>query len=86
MTPTCFLYSSQSTLFGWFQQLSGNKVLDKDDLEPVLENMRQALMGKNVAAEIASKLCGSVLESLVGKKLGSFSSVRAEAKQVRCPT
>jgi signal recognition particle receptor subunit alpha len=40
-----------SGLFGWFQQLSGNKVLDHDDLRPVLENMRQALMTKNVVCD-----------------------------------
>jgi signal recognition particle receptor subunit alpha len=71
----------KGTLFGWFEHLSGNKVLDKDDLDPVLENMRQALMTKNVAAEIAAKLCGSVTESLIGKKIGSFSTVRSVAKQ-----
>jgi signal recognition particle receptor subunit alpha len=32
------------------------------------------------AADIATKLCDSVLESLVGKKLGSFSSVRSVAR------
>ena len=57
-------------------------MLDKDDLAPVLENMRQALMTKNVAAEIAAKLCNSVQESLIGQKLGSFTSVAAEAKKV----
>jgi len=39
------------------------------------------LMSKNVAEEIAEKLCQSVLVTLEGKKLGSFTSVKSTVKQ-----
>eukprot|EP00252_Welwitschia_mirabilis_P000706 TRINITY_DN10679_c0_g2_i1.p1 TRINITY_DN10679_c0_g2~~TRINITY_DN10679_c0_g2_i1.p1 ORF type:complete len:586 (-),score=177.50 TRINITY_DN10679_c0_g2_i1:209-1813(-) len=64
---------------GWlssvFQSVSGNKILEKSDLEPALKALKDRLMTKNVAEEIAEKLCESVAMSLVGKKLGSFTRV-----------
>ena len=55
-----------------FARLTGSKVLTQEDLKPVLEGMKQHLMKKNVAKEIADKVCEGVSEGLVGKKLGSF--------------
>ncbi|KAF3796859.1 Signal recognition particle receptor subunit alpha [Nymphaea thermarum] len=64
---------------GWFssifQSISGNTVLEKADLEPALKALKDRLMTKNVAEEIAQKLCESVAVSLEGKKLGSFTRV-----------
>ena len=37
-----------SSIFGFFQQITGNKVLEESDINPVLEGMKQALMSKNV--------------------------------------
>jgi signal recognition particle receptor subunit alpha len=68
-------------LFGWFQQLAGGKVLELDDLQPVLDGMRQALMSKNVASDISADLCRSITQGLLGKKLGTFGSVKSEAKK-----
>jgi signal recognition particle receptor subunit alpha len=39
-----------------------------------LAEMEKHLMGKNVAKDIAEKLCDSVGAALVGKKVGGFSS------------
>jgi signal recognition particle GTPase len=61
-------------LGSFFARLTGSKVLTESDLIPVLEAMKQHLMKKNVAMEIADKVCEGVGESLVGKKLGSFQS------------
>jgi len=57
-----------------FSRLTGSKTLTQTDLKPVLEAMKQHLMKKNVAKEIADKVCEGVGESLVGKKVGGFQS------------
>lgn len=56
-------------------RLTGSKTLSEQDLKPVLEGMKQHLMKKNVAKEIAEKVCEGVGESLVGRKVGSFESL-----------
>ncbi|CAH1432719.1 unnamed protein product [Lactuca virosa] len=64
---------------GWFssmfQSIAGKANLEKADLEPALKALKDRLMTKNVAEEIAEKLCESVAFSLVGKKLASFTRV-----------
>ncbi|KAL3323100.1 hypothetical protein AABB24_040284, partial [Solanum stoloniferum] len=64
---------------GWFssmfQSIAGKANLDKADLEPALKALKDRLMTKNVAEEIAEKLCESVAASLEGKKLGSFTRI-----------
>ncbi|XP_047322906.1 signal recognition particle receptor subunit alpha-like [Impatiens glandulifera] len=64
---------------GWFssmfQNISGKANLEKADLEPALKALKDRLMTKNVAEEIAEKLCESVAKSLEGKKLGSFTRI-----------
>lgn len=64
---------------GWFssifQSVAGKSVLEKADLEPALKALKDRFMTKNVAEEIAEKLCESVAASLEGKKLGSFTRV-----------
>ncbi|XXG81424.1 hypothetical protein AAC387_Pa09g2061 [Persea americana] len=64
---------------GWFssvfQSIAGNSILEKSDLEPALKALKDRLMTKNVAEEIAEKLCESVAASLEGKKLGSFTRI-----------
>lgn len=64
---------------GWFSSMftsiAGKASLEKADLEPALKALKDRLMTKNVAEEIAEKLCESVAASLEGKKLGSFTRV-----------
>jgi len=67
--------SSLGSLGSLFARLTGSKVLTEDDLKPVLEGMKQHLMKKNVAKEIADKVCEGVGENLVGKKIGGFQSM-----------
>ncbi|KAJ7871436.1 signal recognition particle, alpha subunit, N-terminal-domain-containing protein [Mycena olivaceomarginata] len=62
--------SSLGALGSLFSRLTGSKVLTEQDLKPVLEGMKQHLMKKNVAMDIADKVCEGVGESLVGKKVG----------------
>ncbi|TFK88673.1 signal recognition particle binding protein [Polyporus arcularius HHB13444] len=64
-----------------FSRLTGSKVLTEEDLKPVLEAMKQHLMKKNVAKEIADKVCDDVGQSLVGKKVGGFQSTTSAVRQ-----
>jgi signal recognition particle receptor subunit alpha len=64
----------QGTFGGLFARLTGGKTLTEEDLQPVLEAMKQRLMQKNVAKEIADKVCEGVGEGLIGKKIGGFQS------------
>ena len=52
-----------------------NKELERSDLNAALETMRQKLVSKNVAVDIAAKLCDSVAARLVGKRLNTFTRV-----------
>lgn len=67
---------------GLLQQLSGNKVLEREDLAPVLEPVKQNLIAKNVASEIADELCESLCQSLVGQRLGSFTRCARLARRL----
>jgi signal recognition particle receptor subunit alpha len=71
----------KSTVGSFFNQLTGNKVLEAEDLVPVLEKMREQLIGKNVASEVAQDLCDSVSRALVGQKLENFTRVGTQVKQ-----
>jgi signal recognition particle receptor subunit alpha len=45
----------------------GSKTITEEVMTPVLDKMRDHLIAKNVASEIASKLCDSVAAKLNGK-------------------
>ena len=64
--------SSFGAIGGLFARLTGSKVLTRQDLAPVLSAMKDHLMKKNVAVDIADKICEGVGDSLVGKKIGGF--------------
>ena len=70
-----------STAVGWFQQMTGNKVLEDADLEKPLKEMESFLTTKNVANEIAHELCKAVKGKLVGKKLNSLYRVQTAVQQ-----
>lgn len=57
-----------------FSRIQGKKILSHEDLKPVLAEMEKHLMSKNVAKDIAEKLCEGVGSALAGKKLSGFSS------------
>ena len=62
---------------GWSNMLTrliGKKILTQEDLRPVLADMERHLMSKNVAKDIAEKLCDGVGAALVGKRLGGLTS------------
>ncbi|ELT87957.1 hypothetical protein CAPTEDRAFT_155737 [Capitella teleta] len=60
--------------------LVGAKSLTEEDIKPALNKMRDHLIAKNVAAEIAERLCESVSTRLQGKVLGTFNTVASTVK------
>ncbi|CAO1617337.1 unnamed protein product [Jaminaea pallidilutea] len=64
-----------------FSRLTGSgKSLSQADLQPTLNAMQSHLQSKNVAADVAQRLCASVGRSLEGKTLSTFGSVRKEVR------
>ncbi|XP_002122258.2 signal recognition particle receptor subunit alpha-like [Ciona intestinalis] len=72
---------SSGGIFSMFRGLVGSKALTKEALQPVLNSMRDHLIGKNVAADIAEKMCDSVANKLEGKMVGTFSTIASTVKQ-----
>ncbi|CAF0872298.1 unnamed protein product [Rotaria sordida] len=58
-----------------------SKTLTADDLRTGIEAMREHLIAKNVAADVAEKICESVSTKLAGKTLGSFESLTTNIRQ-----
>ncbi|KAG8434646.1 hypothetical protein GDO86_012851 [Hymenochirus boettgeri] len=73
--------SSFGGMFGMLKGLVGAKSLSMEDMEPVLEKMKDHLIAKNVAADISLQLCESVAKKLEGKVMGTFSTVTSSVKQ-----
>ncbi|KAL1746063.1 SRP54-type protein [Schizophyllum fasciatum] len=71
---------SLGALGSLFARFTGGKAITAAELQPVLEAMKQHLMKKNVAREIADKVCEGVGESLVGKKVGGFQTINAAVR------
>lgn len=69
------------SLQGLFQQMTGQKVLTKQDLDAPVAEIHKLLTSKNVAADIASQMCERVRQSLVGKKLNSMYRVKTAVRQ-----
>ena len=62
---------------GLFDQISGNKVLTEHDINAAMTEMEQMLISKNVAPNCAQEICEGVKNSLIGKKLSSFSRMKS---------
>ncbi|XP_066495394.1 signal recognition particle receptor subunit alpha [Tiliqua scincoides] len=68
-------------MFGMLKGLVGSKSLTREDMDSVLEKMKDHLIAKNVAADIAVQLCESVAKKLEGKVMGTFTTVTSTVKQ-----
>jgi signal recognition particle receptor subunit alpha len=75
---------------GWFANVLklpavtsvvGKACLERDDVAPILDALKVNLLRKNVASEIADKLCDSVAHSLEGRKLASFTSLAGTVRR-----
>ena len=69
------------SLQGLFAQMTGQKVLTKQDLEAPLKEMHKLLTSKNVAGDIAQQICQKVQASLIKKKLNSMYRVKTAVRQ-----
>lgn len=67
-------------MFSIFKSLVGSKNLSRDDMQPALDKLRDHLIGKNVASDIAYKLCDSVATKLDGKVLKTFDTIASTVK------
>uniref|UniRef100_A0A674ND85 SRP receptor subunit alpha n=1 Tax=Takifugu rubripes TaxID=31033 RepID=A0A674ND85_TAKRU len=84
--PSLFFFSSKKSggfggMFGMLKGLVGSKNLTREDMESVLEKMKDHLIAKNVAADISAQLCDSVAKKLEGKVMGTFTTVASTVKQ-----
>ena len=71
-------------MFSIFKGLVGSKALTAEDLEPVISKLRDNLIDKNVASEVANSLCDSVSMKLEGSVTGTFQSVQNSVKVSLC--
>ncbi|KAI9146136.1 SRP54-type protein [Paraphysoderma sedebokerense] len=72
--------NSSNRLFNFFKHLSGQRTIQKQDLDPVLHQMKEHLINKNVAADIADHLCKNIGEVLVGKKVDNWKTIYQTVK------
>ncbi|RWS11768.1 signal recognition particle receptor subunit alpha-like protein [Dinothrombium tinctorium] len=69
---------TKKSLFGSFiKTFSYNKALEKSDLDPILSQLRDHLIAKNVATEIAVKLCESVGTKLEGQQVNTWLGLKS---------
>lgn len=69
-------HAKQPTRFmSLLNSLTGQHTIGSEELEPILFSMKDHLISKNVANDIAGHLCDSVKTNIVGKKLRSFQSL-----------
>ncbi|RDD41640.1 Signal recognition particle receptor subunit alpha [Trichoplax sp. H2] len=71
----------QTGLLSFFKTLTGQKIITKEGMVPILEKMKEHLIAKNVAADIADQLCSSVSTKLEGKVIGTFGGITSEVKK-----
>eukprot|EP00758_Cryptobia_borreli_P003234 Tbor_TRINITY_DN3624_c0_g1::TRINITY_DN3624_c0_g1_i1::g.319::m.319/K13431/SRPR; signal recognition particle receptor subunit alpha len=61
----------------WLRSHFGAREIDDQDFEIVIPKLRDKLIGKNVAVEVADDVCKSVRTTLSSTKLGTFASLDA---------
>lgn len=67
-------------VFSMFKGLVGSKSITMEDMQPALDKLSDHLIAKNVATDIAKKLCESVGAKLEGRVLGTFDTIAATVK------
>jgi hypothetical protein len=68
---------------GWWQSImtmTGNTAVDAADIQPAMQQFRDMLIQKNVAADIAENITTAVCDSLVGKKISGIYGIKQAAK------
>lgn len=72
--------AGKKSVFSMFKSFVGSKNLTRDDMQAALDKLQDHLIGKNVASDIANKLCDSVAAKLEGKVLGTFDTIASTVK------
>ncbi|KAG9509198.1 Signal recognition particle receptor subunit alpha [Fragariocoptes setiger] len=67
-----------SSLWG---KISNKKAITQEDLKPILANLKDHLTSKNVATEVAEKLCESVAIKLEGQQLTTWMGLKSLVKK-----
>ncbi|KAI0232229.1 hypothetical protein L0F63_005574 [Massospora cicadina] len=70
-----------SRFMGLLHSLTGHHVISADELEPVLATLKEHLVNKNVANDIAAQLCDSVKAAIGGKRLGRFQTLASAVSE-----
>ena len=60
--------------------MTGNAAVDAADIAPAVQQFKDMLIQKNVAADIAESITTAVCDSLVGQKISGIHGVKAAAK------
>lgn len=77
MPSSSSLSSSSSWFYSLWERVTGNKVLTKQDVQPILDEMKQILISKNVAHETAQVIVQDVSNKLVGtRKMSSMTRTK----------
>lgn len=73
--------ASKTSYFGsiW-KKVSYNKVLTDEDLAPILDQLREHLVRKNVAAQIAEEICENIGQKLKGLNVNSWINLKKFAR------
>jgi signal recognition particle receptor subunit alpha len=58
-------------------------ILNQEDIEPSLDQIKSNLQEKNVSLSISNEICKSVLGNLIGKNIGTFSSSILKNKAIQ---
>lgn len=64
-------------LESWLRSYVGKRELEEEDFTKIIPSLKEKLIGKNVAVEVAEHVCDSVKTSLTGKKVGTFETLHA---------
>ncbi|CDO93200.1 unnamed protein product [Kluyveromyces dobzhanskii CBS 2104] len=74
--------AAASSPFSFLQKhILGNKTISEEDLKTVLDTLKQKLISKNVAPEVADHLCNQVSKDLIGSKTENWTSVDQTARE-----
>lgn len=74
--------AASSGFFGSIvNRLSFNKALTKEDLDPILNQLRDHLISKNVAAEVSNNLIDAVSAKLEGKSENTWIGLKATVRR-----
>jgi signal recognition particle receptor subunit alpha len=72
---------NRGRLATWLRGYVGSRELDRQDFAHIIPELREKLIGKNVAVVVAEHVCSSVEASLTGKKIGTFESLHGAIEE-----